>query len=454
MHLKGKKVLVIGLKKTGLAVIDALEKSGAFIIAYDAKNIEELPRETVENLRDRGITCCYGREPDNLESIDLIVVSPGVPLNIPLLQKAAVLRRETIGEVELAFRLGRGRYIGITGTNGKTTTTALTGAILKSAGFKAETAGNIGEPLIEKALAADDETWLVTELSSFQLETIRDFRPEIGAILNLSPDHLDRHGTFENYAEAKQRITLNQGPEDYFIYNADDPKCREIAEKAKSKPIAFSGTRTVGPGAFVSDGVIMLSDENGRLHQICPVSRLKIKGDHNVENALAAAAMSYFAGVPVESIGRALESFPGVAHRLEFIGEVDGISFVNDSKGTNPDSSVKAVKAIDTPIILIAGGYDKSASFEEFVDAFKGKVKALVLMGETAEAIKRAALATGLKEIYIEPDMEAAVKHAFGLGEKGDTVLLSPACASWDMYENFEQRGDDFRSKVEELKKE
>lgn len=456
MNLRGKKVLVVGLKKTGMAVIEALKSQGAIISAYDGKSEEELPEETVDRLKTENIACYFDREPENMGRFDLLVSSPGVPLNIPVMAKAAAFGVEIIGEVELAYRLGKGRYIGITGTNGKTTTTALTGAILKEAGFDAQVVGNIGDPVIDKALNAHENTWMVTELSSFQLETIDTFRPEIAALLNLSPDHIDRHGSFEKYIEAKSRIFMNQGPDDYFIYNYDDERCRKIAEKAGSKAVGFSGKGIPKIGTYMdgtdNDSYIMLVDEKGVIHKICPASKLKIRGQHNLENALAATAISFFAGAKVEQIEKALEDFPGVAHRLENLGEVNGIAFVNDSKGTNTDSSIKALRAIETPIILIAGGYDKSADYEDFIKAFDGKVKALILIGETAEAIRKTAMDQGYKTIFMEEDMEAAVKRAYGLGTSGDTILLSPACASWDMYENFEERGDDFRSRVEGLK--
>lgn len=466
MDLKDKKVLVIGLKKTGLALIQALLEFEAEILAYDGKEEGDMDGVALDFLRENRIESYFGQEPKDLPSIDLAVTSPGVPLTIDLLEKLRKQGTEIIGEVEFAYRLGKAKYIGITGTNGKTTTTALTGAIMKALGFKTEVAGNIGNPLIEKVLKADEDTWMVAELSSFQLETTRDFHAEIALLLNLSPDHLDRHGTFENYVDAKKKIFANQGPEDYFIYNYDDPLCREIGKDLASKALGFSLKEKLDFGAYIDQDHIVIADEQGIVHKICPLEKLKIRGSHNVENALAAAAAGFFAtvvagtdpsgpsGPAIPLIEKALEAFPGVAHRLEDLGQLDGISFINDSKGTNADSSIKAIEAIATPIILIAGGFDKGASYYEFVRAFGTKVKALVLIGATAENIKATALEEGFPEthIYIEEDMGAAVNRAYGLGQRGDTVLLSPACASWGMYEDFEKRGDDFRSRVEALK--
>jgi UDP-N-acetylmuramoylalanine--D-glutamate ligase len=351
-----------------------------------------------------------------------------------------------IGEIELAYRLGGGRYIAVTGTNGKTTTATLIAEICKAAGRRTELVGNMGLPATERAHAsADAETLTVAELSSFQLETIRDFRPEVSVLLNITPDHLDRHKSMENYAAAKARVYMNQTESDCFVVNRDDAAAFATAARCAAKLVPFSRLQSRDMGAFVEDGRICVRDAAGERFALCGTDELKIPGAHNLENALAAAAATLFAGIPAADIARALRAFTGVAHRLELVDTIGGVRFVNDSKGTNPASSVKAVEATAPGILLIAGGYDKHADFDALVASFGGKVGKLLLMGATAEKIAAAAAARGFRDIVFCADMEACVEAGFRAARPGDTVLLSPACASWDMYGCFEERGEHFK---------
>lgn len=444
-NLTGQKVLVVGLGRSGKAAAELLLGMGASVDLYDAKESEQAAK-LAESL---GVSVSFGERPEQVTGYDLVVMSPGVPVEQAFVREAEEDGAEIIGELELAYRYGHGRYVAITGTNGKTTTTTLTGEIFRQAGRKAELAGNIGIAVASQAVQADDDTWLITECSSFQLETIRQFRPEVSALLNITPDHLDRHGTMENYAAAKARIFMNQTKENYFVYNEDDALTKQAAESCPAVPVPFSRQKELSFGAFVKGGVITIRDAGGD-HAVCAASELLIPGPHNLENALAAAAMAYFAGISTEDIAETFRRFKGVAHRIEDCGTVNGVRYINDSKGTNPDAAVKAVLSFDN-IILLAGGYDKGASYEDFIAAFEGRVKALILMGVTAPAIRKCAEAAGFTEIFDVDTMAEAVEKASSIAQEGDTVLLSPACASWGMYPNFEVRGDDFRSQVQKL---
>jgi UDP-N-acetylmuramoylalanine--D-glutamate ligase len=322
------------------------------------------------------------------------------------------------------------------------------GEIFRKAGVKNSVAGNIGIALISESVKSTTDQWLITETSSFQLETIKYFNPEISAILNITPDHLNRHKTMKAYGDVKARIFENQDEGDYLIINYDDKKCFELAKNCKAKVAPFSRIKELKFGAFVKEGDIIIKDENGKKHLICNVSDLKILGDHNIENVLAAAAISFYAGINPEIIGKAISEFKGVKHRIEYVRVVDGVNYYNDSKGTNVDATLIALDAIKKDIILIAGGDGKSQDFDVLGEALKGRVKALVLMGRDAKIIEKSAKKAGFEEVYIEQDMYACVLKAAKLSHDGDNVLLSPACASWDMYDNFEQRGEHFKDCV------
>lgn len=450
--MKDKKVLVIGMGNSGKAAVQAMIKLGAIVSIQDSKKEEAMEPQLLAYLKDKNVTCYLGRQPEDMSQFDMLIVSPGVPTELPFIQEAKDAGVEIIGELEIAYRAGHGNYVAITGTNGKTTTTTLVGEIYQQAGRKTYVVGNIGIAVISKALSAEDDSWLVTETSSFQLETIRDFQPQVSAILNLTPDHLDRHKTMENYGAAKARIFENQSAEQYCVINYDDKVCFALAENCKAKVVPFSRKEELEFGAFVKDGSLVIK-EDGRLITLCRTDELQIPGDHNLENALAAAAIAYFGGIEPQVIAEVLRSFTGVAHRIELCGEIDGIRFVNDSKGTNPDAAIKAIEAMKENIILIAGGYDKDSSFDEFVAAFDGRVKALMLLGKTATKIKDAAEKANFTQSIILKDMDDCVKEAYRIAKPGDVVLLSPACASWDMYTNFEQRGEHFKECVKALER-
>ncbi|MDO4869254.1 MAG: UDP-N-acetylmuramoyl-L-alanine--D-glutamate ligase [Bacillota bacterium] len=451
--MKDKNVLVIGMGRSGKAAVEALVQSGARVAVQDSKQEEQLEAEFVSYLDANGVAKYLGAVPEDMGAFDTLVLSPGVPPQLDFVQAAKAAGAEIIGELELAYRLGSGKYVAITGTNGKTTTTTLVGEIYKASGRKTCVAGNIGIAVISKAMDADEDTWMVTETSSFQLETIDTFRPVVSAILNLTPDHMDRHKTMENYGRAKAAVFMNQTEDQYCVLNYDDKACFELAgrEGCKATVVPFSRMTELDFGAFVKDGQIVIRDKDSEMIEICGADELKIPGSHNLENALAAAAIAYFGGIDQEVIAEVLRTFAGVEHRIEACGEVGGVRFVNDSKGTNPDAAIKAIEAMKENIILIAGGYDKGSEYDEFIGAFGDSVKKLILMGKTAPKIREAAEKAGFTDIIMANDMEDCVKKAYETAVPGDVVLLSPACASWDMYDNFEQRGDHFKSCVQML---
>jgi len=453
--MKDKKVLVIGMGRSGKAAVEALVDAGAVVSVQDSKTEDKLEKEFLAYLNEKGVTKYLGSVPEDVGAFDALVLSPGVPPTLDFIEDAKAKGAKIIGELELAYKLGHGSYVAITGTNGKTTTTTLVGEIYKESGRKTHVVGNIGIAVISKAIEADDDSWLVTEVSSFQLETIEEFRPVVSAILNLTPDHMDRHKTMENYGRAKAGVFKNQTQDEYCVLNFDDKACFELAERegCKAKVVPFSRLEELDFGAFVKGGRIVIKNEAGQLVDICGCEELKIPGSHNLENALAAAAIAYFGGIDTDVIARVLRTFAGVEHRIEPCGEINGVRFVNDSKGTNPDAAIKAIEAMKENIILIAGGYDKGSTYDEFIGAFGNSVKRLILLGVTATKIKEAAEKAGFTDIVMAKDMEDCVAKAYESAVPGDVVLLSPACASWDMYDNFEQRGDHFKSCVKALEK-
>jgi UDP-N-acetylmuramoylalanine--D-glutamate ligase len=452
-QLENKKILVVGMGKSGIAATQALLKLGSVVSVYDRKDEDNIDPQLIQFLRTKNVTCYFGEEPDNTGDLDMVVISPGVPLDTGFVQKAQAAGAEVIGELEIAYRVGSGKYVAITGTNGKTTTTTLVGEIFKNSGRRTHVVGNVGVAVISKALHTSEEDWLVTETSSFQLETTKYFKPEVSALLNITPDHMDRHKTIENYAQAKAMIFKNQDENQYFVVNYDDEESMKLVKQCPAKIVPFSRKAELDFGCYVLDGDIVIRNEQGQIIEICGKDELKIPGAHNLENALAAAAIGFFAGIPADVIAKTLREFEGVEHRLEFSGEVDGVRFVNDSKGTNPDASIKAIEAMKGGVILIAGGYDKGSVYEEFINAFDGKVKHLLLLGKTAPKIRETAERLGFMNITMCRDMDECVKAGYKLASPGDTVLLSPACASWDMYTCFEQRGEHFKNCVRDLEK-
>ena len=450
MLYKNQRVLVVGLAKSGISAIKALYDEGAFVSVNDAKSECGL-KALIEETNSFVVEYILGSHNVDVAKYDFVVVSPGVPLDLPFIEEIKRKNIKIIGEIELAYSLCKGRFLGITGTNGKTTTTALTGEIFKAAKREHFVVGNIGVAAVSKSKEAKSDTVMVTELSSFQLESIYNFKAHVSAVLNITPDHLNRHKTMENYIAAKARIFENQTEEDFLVLNYDNEITRSLGEMARSKVIFFSRKKALSEGVFVENGDIIIH-LFGKRERVCSIAEMFIFGEHNVENALAAAAMTYLEGISVEVISRGLQDFKGVEHRIEYCEEYDERIFYNDSKATNVDSTVNAIKAMTRPTVLIAGGMDKGSTYEDMLELFDGKIKALVLFGETKEKIAREARDFGFEKIYIVNDLDEAVKIAFDLSEKGDAILLSPACASWDMYDNFEKRGEHFKACVAKIK--
>ena len=452
MHkMKGKRVLIVGLGKSGIAAAEAMFRLGAVVSVQDSKEEDKIDAQLLTFLKENQATCYFHQLPPDMEAFDMLILSPGVSPELPFIEEAKAKGVEIVGELEIAFRIGSGNYVALTGTNGKTTTTTLVGEIFKASGRKTHVVGNIGVAVISASIDAPEDSWLVTETSSFQLETTKYFKPVVSALLNLSPDHLNRHHTMEAYGEAKAKIFANQEEDGYAVVNFDDEACFKLASASKAKVVPFSRKQALDFGAYVQDGNLVIKDEQGQIITLCGVEELKIIGDHNLENALAAAAICYFAGIDAQVIGDTLRKFGGVEHRLEYCGQINGVNYYNDSKGTNVDAAVTALRAIKEKIILIAGGDAKGQDFDDFVDRFKGSVKYMLLMGKDAKSIEAAAKRQGFTNYVFCRDMEECVRKAYELAVPGDNVLLSPACASWDMYTNFEQRGDHFKACVERL---
>ena len=437
------KIAVFGAGISGLAAAKKLGKNSAFL----TESKEHLDAKTLSTLKKSGIKFELGGHTEKaLQGTDLIVVSPGIRLDIPILKTAKKRGIPIIGEIELAYSFIKKPIIAVTGTNGKTTTTALIGQILKDHGCKVAVAGNIGNPLISVNDAKLD--LVVAEISSYQLETVKNFKPWISIILNITEDHLTRHGTMASYSEVKSRIFSRQGKDDVLIYNSDDKEVVRIAGKAKCKKIAFSQKNKLVNGISVHKGSIFYGSK-----LICGIKDIKIKGAHNVENCLAAVAAALLCNVPASSIRRTLMSFKGVEHRIEFVKKTAGVSFYNDSKGTNPDSTIVAIRALYPAhkLILILGGRDKMTGLWGLCREIKSHVKKVVLLGEAKERFMRNLKKCGVKGILEAGTFKDAVVMSYKLAARGDAVLLSPACASFDMFKNFEERGKVFKKIVQHL---
>ena len=453
-NLKGKNVLVFGSGISGMGAVKLLAEVEAQILLYDGN--EKLKEEEVRRKLPEGCDCqiILGELPDNvIESLELAVMSPGVPQDIPPVERIRAKGITIWGEVELAYQMGKGRVLAITGTNGKTTTTALLGEIMKAYSDSVFVVGNIGNAYTGAALSTKDDSYVVAEISSFQLETIESFAPEVSAILNITEDHLNRHHTMEEYIRVKELIAVNQTKENYCILNYEDKELREFAERCPATPVFFSSERRLPQGIFLEGDRIIMKTEDEET-EIVKTGDLYLLGKHNYENVMAAAAMAWYAGVPVEIIRRTVMAFKAVPHRIEFVEEIDGVAYYNDSKGTNPDAAIKGIQAMELPTLLIGGGYDKESSYEEWINAFDGKVKYLVLIGQTREKIQKAAHECGFYNTILADDLEEAVKICAQKAQKGDAVLLSPACASWGQFDNYEQRGDKFKEYVRRMMKE
>lgn len=452
MDLHGKKVLVMGAGISGVAVAKIAQRLGADVTLSDAKPAEQLGAAPGV-LAQHNIRLVTGEQREELlTGVHLVIPSPGISINHPLLRQAASKNIEIISEVELAFRMTRAPFIAITGTNGKTTTTALTYEILKKSGRQAVLGGNIGIALSEAVYNLAEDAIVVAEISSFQLEGVHCFRPHACAVLNLTPDHIDRHGTMQVYQAMKERIFARQTKDDYVILNYDDSIVRAMANQAPSQAVFFSNIRELSEGAFVKNGQIVLSF-GGKTENICPVEEMGIRGGHNVQNALAACALAKVCGVSGAVMAETLRHFRGVEHRLEYVAEINGVKYYNDSKATNPESAIVALQAFAEPVILIAGGYDKGTDLGSLMKEVKAHVRELILLGQAADRFAAAAEVHGIKAIHRASTLADAVTMASKLAQSGESVVLSPACASYDMFRNYEERGVIFKQTVSALRR-
>ena len=450
MELSGKKVLIIGAARSGIAAARFLVERGAVVALSDKKPLDQWTPEA-QALKDSGVGLLPGEPPGwLLDQIELVVVSPGVPANIIPIRYAERAGAEVIGEIELAARYLKGRIVAITGSNGKTTTTSLIGELLREAGLPGvQVGGNIGKALISMVEDSRDDGWTVVELSSFQLETIRTFRPSIAIVLNVTPNHMDRYETFNDYAAAKHRIFMNQTEDNVAVLNADDPTVASWASGLRARVMWFSVRKELGDqGVWLRGNELMFGDQI-----LLNVDELKLRGMHNVENVAAAFAAGLAAGASVDSMAGTAKQFNPVEHRLEFVAEIEGVRFYNDSKATSVDATLKALEAFANDsgkVVLILGGRGKKAPYEPLASLVKAKVRKFVLIGEDAETIAKELGDFGSFEFA--SDMNNAVTRSFKSAEKGDVVLLAPACASFDMFESFEHRGKVFKSAVGDLK--
>lgn len=450
MEADKKKVLVFGLGISGIGAARLLEKQGAEVVLYDGN--EKLDEEKIRReLGDAGkARIVIGAFPEELlDTLDMVVLSPGVPTDLPIVNQIRACGIQIIGEVELAYESGKGDVLAITGTNGKTTTTALLGEIMKNYRDDVFVVGNIGNPYTTAAGQMNDQSVTVAEMSSFQLETVVDFRPKVSAILNFTPDHLNRHHTMEAYVNAKKNIAKNQTEEDYCILNYEDELTREFGENIRAQVLYFSSQRKLEKGIYLEDGRIIYRNE--KTEEICDVKDLNLLGLHNYENVMAAVAMALVYGVPADIVRKSVKAFKGVEHRIEYVTEKNGVAYYNDSKGTNPDAAIKGIQAMNRPTVLIGGGYDKDSVYTEWINSFDGKVKRLILVGATKEKIADDAKACGFHDFVFADTFDEAVLEAAKAAEPGDAVLLSPACASWDMFPSYEVRGEKFKEIVNSL---
>ena len=449
MELKGKKVLVVGLGKSGLAAALFLRRRGAQVTVSDVRSAEALAKDIPALLEEGIMVEAGGHGLLTFRRQDLIVVSPGVPLDTPELAQVKRFGLPVIGELELAARFLRGKSVAITGSNGKTTTTSLLGEILEEAGFPTLVGGNIGVPVVALIDESTPETWSVLEVSSFQLESTEQFRPDIAVILNITPDHLDRHGTFENYALAKERIFAAQTAGDFAVLNADNVRAAAAAPRSTAQVYWFSMERPVEQGAWVEEGhVVYRSSKDAPTESIIPLSGISLKGEHNVENVLAAVCAARLAGAAVEPIRRAIKNFKAVEHRLEYVATLNGVDFYNDSKATNVDATAKAVAAFNTPVLLILGGKDKNSDYTQISELLRSHVRAVYTIGSAAAKIE--SQLRGVVPLHSCETLDKAVSAAATAAHPGEVVLLAPACSSFDQFESYEHRGRVFKELVNE----
>ena len=447
---QSQKVLVAGTGLSGTAAARLVLDRGGEVVLYDGN--ASLKEEEIKAKFDKEakVSVVLGEiKRSDLLGVELCIISPGIPLDSPFVAVVDDAKIPILGEIELAYQCSLGRLAAITGTNGKTTTTALTGEILKAKYEETFVVGNIGDPYTSRVLEMTEDSVTVAEVSSFQLETIMDFRPNVSAILNITPDHLNRHGTMENYTRMKECITLNQTEDDSVVLNYDDPVLREFGQDPDLKPkVTWFSSREKLADGFCMSGDNIVYCQKGRETILVNVRDMKLLGRHNYENVMAAAAIGFLMGVALADIGRVAENFNPVEHRIEFVRERTGVRYYNDSKGTNPDAAIQALRAMPGPTLLIAGGYDKNSEYDDWVSEFEGKVRYLVLIGQTRDKIAECAKKHGFTEIMYAEDMQEAVQVCAVYADIGDYVLLSPACASWGMFKDYEERGRVFKECV------
>ena len=457
MVVKDKNVLVFGSGISGEAACELLLKEEAKVVLYDGndKLNPEAIRAKIEGGDSESLEIVLGtlegeRKEELLDKLSLVVMSPGVPTDLPIVNEMREKGLPIWGEIELAYVFGKGDVLAITGTNGKTTTTSLLGEIMKNYAQSSFVVGNIGNPYTSIALQTREDSVIVAEMSSFQLETIQTFRPRVSAILNITPDHLNRHHTMECYIRTKEAITTNQTNDEVCVLNYEDEVLRAFGESAPVHVVWFSSARKLAEG-FYLDGEEIFYAHDGNTEKVINVNDLNLLGRHNYENVMAATAMSVNFGVPMEKIVEVLKRFQAVEHRIEYVTEKRGVRFYNDSKGTNPDAAIQGIRAMNRPTLLIGGGYDKQSTYDEWIDAFDGKVKKLVLIGQTAEKIEVCAHKHGFMDTVRCETFEEAIRYCYDHAVSGDAVLLSPACASWGMFPNYEERGRIFKEIVRGL---
>ena len=448
MELKGQKVLVVGSGKSGIGAARLLGKAGALPVLFDSNGKLDMTELREKTGDVPGLEIVLGElDEEKKKEIGLVVISPGVPIDAPMLEEYRSKNIPIWGEIELAYAFAQGNVIAITGTNGKTTTTTLVGQIMKAYFDSVYVVGNIGNPYTDIALQTKPETVTVAEISSFQLETVHTFHPRVSAILNITPDHLNRHHTMECYVATKEKVAQNQTAEDTCVLNYEDAYTREFGNRCPAKVIFFSSRRKLEEGVYLDGEEIVLS-EGGKELRLMNIHDMNLVGMCNVENVMAAIAISRAMNVPMEMILNTIREFKAVEHRIEFVATKNGVDYYNDSKGTNPDAAIQGIRAMSKPTVLIGGGYDKQSEYDEWIEAFEGKVKAFVLIGQTREKIAECARKHGISNIILADTFEEAFAICVKQAQPGDAVLLSPACASWGMFPNYEVRGKMFKELV------
>ena len=452
MKLEGKKVLVVGAGKSGIAASELLLDKKIETVLYDGNKDLDVEKLYEKAPKLKGMPVLLGELTDEqLRAFDVAVLSPGVPTDLPVVERMRAQNVCIWGEIELAYSFAKGRLIAITGTNGKTTTTALTGEIMKNYFKDVRVVGNIGIPYTSEAATMTDETVTVAEISSFQLETIHEFHPQISAILNITPDHLDRHHTMEAYIRAKESITKCQTKEDTCVLNYEDEILRKFAETLKVNVLFFSSKRPLEEGIYLQENTIWIAGKETERQRLIDVGELKLLGIHNYENVMAASGTALCMGAPIDVVQRVLKEFWGVKHRIEFVRDLQGVLYYNDSKATNPDAAIRGIGSMNRKTLLIGGGYDKNLEFDAWIESFDGKVKCLLLIGQTKDKIAVCARKHGFENIVCCDTLNEAVNICYRLAKPGEAVLLSPACASWGDFKDYTQRGELFRQYVMEL---